>query len=63
MARSISALGKPMLSMFWMAASRWEPRARAEGSLKLAASVAAGAEEPPGAGDGVDGGFVVMLEA
>lgn len=65
MARSISALGNPMLSIFWMAASRWEPRARAEGSLKLPASVVVGAAEsiePAGAGDGVAGAFVVVLE-
>lgn len=59
MARSISALGNPMLSMFWMAASRWAPSVRAEGSLKLAGSV--DALEPAGAGVGVAGAFAVVV--
>ena len=49
-----------MLSIFAIASSRCEPSVRAEGSLKLAPSVA-GAE---GAGEGVAGAFVlVVLEA
>lgn len=59
-ARSISARGNPMLSMFWMAASRWAPRARADGSLKLLLSVVVPA---PGAGEGVAGASDVGLEA
>lgn len=59
MARSISTLGKPMLSIFWTAASRWGPRVSADGSLKFPASVAA---EAAGAGDGVAGASVVVFE-
>ncbi len=60
-ARSISALAKPMLSIFAITSSRCGPRVRADGSLKLGPSadaVAAGAE----AGDGVDGGFDVVFD-
>lgn len=49
-----------MLSISAMAASRWAPRASAEGSLKDSLSVAV-AVEP--AGVGVAGGFDVGLEA
>ena len=55
-ARSISVLGNPMLSILEIAAARSDPRAKADGSLKLPPSVVA----PPdaaGAGDGVDGTF------
>jgi hypothetical protein len=52
MARSISARGNPMLSMFSIAAARSVPIVNDDGSLKLR-SVAAAA----GAGDGVAGGF------
>ena len=60
MARSISALGKPILSIFEIAASRCAPRVRDDGSLKLPSSVAA---EAAGAGEGVAGGFEVVLDA
>ena len=66
MARSISALGNPMLSIFWMADSRWAPSVRAEGSLKLAGSsaVAVAVAVAAGAGVGVAGAFaVVVLDA
>ena len=55
MARSISALGKPMLSMFVMAACLWSPRASTDGSLKLAGSVPV-AVAVGAAGVGVAGG-------
>lgn len=45
-----------------MAASRWDPRAKAEGSLNVAASVDVGAIEPDGAGDGVAGASAVVFE-
>ena len=60
-ARSISALAKPMLSIFAITSSRCGPRVRADGSLKLGPSadaVAAGAE----AGDGVDLGFQLIIK-
>ena len=56
MARSMSALAKPMLSMFAMAASRSPPIVRAEGSLKRSPDAWAGA------GDGVAGAFCVLDE-
>lgn len=55
MARSISALSNPMLSMFAIADSRSEPIAKADGSLNLIGSVDWGAL---GAGDGVAGGLI-----
>ena len=64
-ARSISALGKPMLSMFAIASSPCAPMVRADGSLKLAPSVDATAAGPgagAGAGDGVDGASNVVLD-
>ena len=62
-ARSISALGKPMLSIFAIASSRCAPRVRADGSLKLAPSAdAAAAGAGAGAGDGVDGAFDVVFD-
>ena len=58
MARSISGLANPILSMFDTAASRSGPRASADGSLKLGGSVAALLDEgAAGAGDGVAGAF------
>ena len=60
-ARSISALGKPMLSISAIASSRCGPRVRADGSLKLwpsADAAAVGAD----AGDGVDGAFDVVFD-
>lgn len=60
-ARSISALGKPIFSIFAITSSRCAPSVRADGSLKLGPSAdaaAAGAE----AGDGVDGGFDVVFD-
>jgi len=59
MARSISALGNPILSILAIASSRCEPKVRADGSLKFALSVPA----PAGAGDGVAGAFEVVLDA
>lgn len=56
MARSMSSLGKPMLSMLAMAASRSLPIASAEGSLKREPSV-----DWVGAGEGVAGAFCVVL--
>jgi len=52
MARSISALWKPMLSMLAIAAALSLPRVSAEGSLKRVLSV----EVEAGAGEGVAGG-------
>ena len=49
-----------MLSIFEIAASRCAPRVRDDGSLKLPSSVAA---EAAGAGEGVAGGFGVVLDA
>lgn len=54
MARSISALAKPMLSMLAIAASRSPPMVRAEGSLKRSADACTGA------GEGVAGAFCVL---
>lgn len=59
-ARSISALGKPMLSIFATASSPCVPMVRADGSLKLAPSADAAAA---GAGDGVDRAFAIVLDA
>jgi len=59
-ARSISALGKPMLSIFSIAASLCAPRVRVDGSLKFPPSVPVDAA---GAGDGVAGAFDVVLDA
>jgi hypothetical protein len=56
MARSISALAKPMLSILAMAASRSPPIVRAEGSLKRSPDAWAGA------GEGVAGAFCVLDE-
>jgi len=55
-ARRISSLGNPMLSMLATAASLSGPSARAEGSLNVLDSEEAGAAAE-GAGDGVAGGF------
>ena len=49
-----------MLSIFAIAASRCAPSVRADGSLKFPSSVPA---EAAGAGDGVVGGFEVVLDA
>ena len=57
-ARSISALGNPMPSIFAIASSRCEPKVSAEGSLKVAPS-ADGADGADGAGEGVAGAFAV----
>lgn len=57
-ARSISALGNPMFSIFAIASSRCDPRVSAEGSLKVAPS-ANGADGADGAGEGVAGAFTV----
>jgi hypothetical protein len=56
MARSMSALAKPMLSMLAMAASRSPPIVRAEGSLKRSPEAWAGA------GEGVAGAVCVFDE-
>ena len=58
-AASISALGKPILSISAMADSRCCPILSAEGSLKFAAS----APEPAGAGEGVAGAFGAVPDA
>lgn len=56
----MSALGNPILSMFEIAASRWAPSVKADGSLKLPSSVA---DPPPdGAGVGVDGVLVTVFD-
>lgn len=55
-ARSISALGNPILSIFATAAARAAPSARVEGSLKCASFVVA-APVVRAAGEGVDGMF------
>ena len=60
MARSISALGKPILSIFAIAESRCAPRVRADGPLKFPSSVPVAAA---GTGDGVAGAFGVVLDA
>ncbi len=57
-ARSISALGNPMPSIFAIASSRCDPKVSAEGSLKAAPS-ANGADGADGAGEGVAGAFTV----
>lgn len=51
-----------MLSMFAMAASRWAPSVRADGSLKFPSSAVV-PSEPVGAGDGVAGALEVVLDA
>ena len=61
MARSISALGNPILSIFAIASSRCEPNVRADGSLKVVLSAPAAAAA--GTGEGVAGAFAVLLEA
>lgn len=58
MARSMSALAKPMLSMLAIAASRSPPMVRAEGSLNWRNGSAACCA---GAGEGVAGAFCVVV--
>lgn len=58
MARSMSALAKPMLSIFSIAAFRWAPRANADGSLKFPPS-RVDVVDPAGTGEGVAGTFAV----
>ena len=58
-ARSTSALGKPMFSRLAIASLRCGPMVRTDGSLKLAPSADAAAA---GAGDGVDGAFDVVFD-
>lgn len=58
-ARSISTRGKPIVSIFAIAAFRWAPSVNADGSLKLPLSIV----EVGGAGDGVEGAFDVELGA
>lgn len=53
-ARSISGLGNPILSMLATAASRCDPSVRADGSLKVPPSVVVPVD-PAGAGVGVAG--------
>ncbi len=55
-ARSMSALGNPILSMFATAASLCAPSVSADGSLKFPPSLVAAAVVA-GAGDGVAGAF------
>lgn len=53
-----------MLSILAIASARWLPRASAEGSLKLAGSVVVAAVPvvvEAGAGEGVAGGFEVVV--
>ena len=59
----MSDLGKPILSMLVIAASRWAPVARAEGSLNSAVPVPVPVDAGvgAGAGEGVAGAFVVVL--
>ena len=58
MARSISVLGNPILSILAIASARWEPsNVNADGSLKFELSFPGVA----GAGDGVAGAFGVLL--
>ena len=59
MARSMSTLGKPMLSMFATAAAPASPIASADGSLKLRGGSAVVA----GAGDGVAGALLDVFDA
>ena len=58
-ARSISVLSNPILSILAIAAERSDPRAKADGSLKLPPSVVVPLDA--GAGDGVDGTFDVEV--
>lgn len=60
-ARSISALGNPMPSIFAIASSRCDPKVKAEGSLKVGPSEggADGAEGAEGVGEGVAGACTV----
>jgi hypothetical protein len=58
MARSMSALAKPMLSMLAIAASRSPPMVNADGSLNCVPPEACCA----GAGEGVAGAFWVDVD-
>lgn len=61
MARSMSTRGNPILSIFAIAASRWAPRVKADGSFQLPSSVVAPAAGA--AGVGVPGANAVEVEA